>query len=105
MKRTIAQACKKIVDSKRNYIAKLSLFEEAKQNVEMRGLDPDKEWILIDKALPQGSVLLKTTSGIVVIGDLYENKWRVDGHWRRVNGQWESDYKFNDMAFWRNIPL
>lgn len=81
-----------------------TIFEEALRNCQMRGLDSRNEWIPVSTTLPIERCLLKTKSGLVIIGDLYDGKWRVDGHWRHNGSDWISDYKFRDIVSWRDIP-
>ena|SRR3990172_6768760 len=107
MKRTIAEAAKKISDRNKVKLTTedISIFDQAKRLLAIGNYDPDANWVPINQVEPIGQVLLKTKSGIVVIGDLYEGKWRVDGHWRHDGKTWVSDYKFKDMIEWRNIPI
>ena len=64
-------------------------------------------WIRVLDRMPnnEGDVLLLTTSKIIVLGDLYQGKWRVSGRrWEFVNGAWESDVQLSDVTHWMPLP-
>jgi hypothetical protein len=61
-------------------------------------------WISVKERLPEIEALLYTTSGIIVLGDRYDNKWRVCGHWRHDGTNWISDLTDNDITHWMPLP-
>jgi len=67
---------------------------------------PYSEWIKVSIKPPigVGDVLLKTSSGLVTIGDLYEGKWRIMGHWSHNGKEWVSTFRYEDIIEWRHIP-
>lgn len=67
------------------------------------------EWINIKDNFPKTESLLLTTSKKILIGDWYNNVWRVSGkiRWEEsIKGGFElvSDLKTSDITHWMPLP-
>jgi len=60
-------------------------------------------WIDVKNYMPEGDVLLLTTSKVVVIGDWYKEKWRTSqSYWD--DSVLKSVYQKNDITHWMPLP-
>ncbi len=62
------------------------------------------EWISTKTELPKGEALLLTSSKVIKIGDLYDRKWRIVGHWHYDGSNWKSDYAYDEITHWMPLP-
>lgn len=67
------------------------------------------EWVSVHDRFPESESMLLTTSKKILIGDWYNNVWRVSGkiRWEEsIKGGFElvSELKTNDITHWQPLP-
>jgi hypothetical protein len=84
----------------------ITAFLQSPSLLSLAGLQPVQEWIRVEDKLPEGEVLLLTTSKAIIIGDWYKDKWRSPGrwHWDAIGQQWHSDFQTQDITHWQPLP-
>lgn len=70
-----------------------------------------KQWVSVEDRLPEGQVLLLTSSMMIIIGDLYKGVWRsaghnhwVDDHDNKPYQKLASNLNIEDITHWMPLP-